>query len=117
MGVFERETPLQLQQSREASRKSESLASSTMKTTWLLGLFFLSFAFGAEWRTSRGDHCTSKCQIGQRYDQEEVYWCPTTDGTTTEWYPKSDSPAEEDKLMWDYCTPGLEALHKEPGNG
>ena len=24
-----------------------------------------------------------------------------------------DSPAEEDKLMWDYCTPGPEALHKE----
>ena len=24
-----------------------------------------------------------------------------------------DSPAEEDKFMWDYCTPGPEALHKE----
>ena len=24
-----------------------------------------------------------------------------------------DSPAEEDKMMWDYCTPGPEALHKE----
>ena len=24
-----------------------------------------------------------------------------------------DSPAEEDKLMWDYCTPGAEALPKE----
>ena len=37
------------------------------------GLFLLPFAFGAEWRTSNPDHhCTSKCQIGQRYDQEEV---------------------------------------------
>jgi len=86
-----------------------------MKTTRLLGLFLLPFALGAEWRTSNPDHhCTSKCQIGQRYDQEEVYWCPSTDGTTTEWDPKSDSPAEEDKFMWDYCTPGPEALHKEP---
>ena len=23
------------------------------------------------------------------------------------------SPAEEEKLMWDYCTPGPEALHRE----
>ena len=27
-----------------------------------------------------------------------------------------DSPAEEDKMMWDYCTPGPEALHKEVGH-
>jgi len=85
-----------------------------MKTARLLGLFLLPFAFGAEWRTSRGHHCTSKCQIGPRYGKDEVYWCPTTDGTTTELEPKSESPSEEDKLMWDYCTPGPEALHKEP---
>jgi len=78
----------------------------------LLGLLLLPLAFGAEWRTSNGLHCTSKCLIGERYDQEEVYWCPVTDGVETEWESKSDS--EEDKLMWDYCTPGPEALERKP---
>jgi len=77
----------------------------------------LGVALGSEWLTSGGYHCTEKCMIGKRRDREEVYWCPVVDGLSLEHKPVASSrPSvqdnkidEEDKIMWDYCTPAVVA--------
>jgi len=85
----------------------------------------------AEWSTSQGFHCIEKCREGTRGDQPwPVYWCPAVDGIQTLHKPvtgdQSGRPAaheennevsDEDKVVWDYCTPAPLATLQGEGEG
>ena len=81
---------------------------------------------GAEWRTSRENFCTSRCQISER-EGVEAYNCPVVDGRRVEFDPRHNSHSgrpdsgeisEDDRYFWDYCTPApVENVGEEEGQG
>ena len=73
---------------------------------------------GAEWMTSGGDHCIERCHVGTRKELDAVLWCKVVDGVATEHRPghEEESLTEEDKYMWDYCTPATVEV-VEDGDG
>lgn len=89
--------------------------------TAILAALVLPACLGAEWKTSRELHCTKQCLPGTRRGRENVYWCPAVDGVLRKHEPDQGSnpmvgatTPEEDRILWDYCTPAPEMLHAEP---
>lgn len=75
--------------------------------------------------TSRGLSCIERCKVGPRAGIQEVYWCPAVDGISSIHSPghsnsgrpdinEQEGNIEENKVMWDYCTPAPEKLEEEP---
>merc|ERR1711909_221174 len=84
----------------------------TMKS--LLVLVVAGLSQGAEWRTSGSKHCIERCHVGTRRELDSVLWCKAVDGVSKEHKPsesgrpsahEDDDVAEEDRYLWDYCTP------------
>ena len=83
---------------------------------------------GAEWRTSRENFCTRRCEISVR-EGVEAYNCPVVDGRRVEFDPRLTSQSnrpdsasgeisEDDRYFWDYCTPApVENIGGEDGQG
>ena len=84
--------------------------------------------FGAEWRTSRENFCTRRCEISVR-EGVEAYTCPVVDGRKVVFDPRLTSQSnrpdsssgeisEDDRYFWDYCTPApVENIGEEEGQG
>jgi len=80
----------------------------------LLVLVVAGLSQGAEWRTSGSKHCIERCHVGTRRELDSVLWCKAVDGVSKEHKPsesgrpsahEDDDVAEEDRYLWDYCTP------------
>lgn len=83
-----------------------------MKIIFLTGALLLHSSLAAEWFTSKGFHCTERCRVGARGGYQEIYWCPAVDGEATVHRPSSAGNTEEDRILWDFCTPAPEELEK-----